>query len=155
MENFKDQLKIQNLIIGLCCNVLAVFCFLSAAGEAGIISGLTPAGDSHWQSVWRGFICGATFGLLVLMIIALVRNICALRSEKALKKLYVESNDERSIKIWTSARASAYQMFLLIGIVASVIAGYFSMTVSITIIACIGFASVLGLCFKLYYNIKY
>lgn len=155
MENFRDKLKIQNLTIAVCALILTVFSFLSAAGEAGILPFFEPKGDSHWQSMWRGFICGAAVGLLILMIVGLVRNILALSDEKKLKELYVREHDERTIQVWTYARAAALQTFLLLGLVAVVVSGYFSMTVSITIMACIFCASIMGLLFKIYYNIKF
>ena len=156
MENFREKLRIQNLILAIGGFVLAVFCLLFAAGEAGILPFLTPAaGDSHWQSMWRGFVCGASFAILAFLVFGLVRNIRALRSEKFLKKLYVKEHDERSIQVWTSARAAAFQTFLLLGLVAIVTAGYFSVTVSLTILGCVWFASITGLLFKVYYSKKY
>ena len=156
MENFREKLRIQNLILAIGGFVLAVFCLLFAAGEAGILPFLTPAaGDSHWQSMWRGFVCGASFAILAFLVFGLVRNIRALRSEKFLKKLYVKEHDERSIQVWTSARAAAFQTFLLLGLVAIVTAGYFSVTVSLTILGCVWFASITGLLFKEYYSKKY
>lgn len=156
MENFKEKLKIQNLIIAIAGFVLAVFCLLFAAGEAGILPFLTPtAGDSHWQSMWRGFVSGASFAILAFLIFGLVRNIRALHNEKHLKKLYIKEHDERSIQVWTSARAAAFQAFLLLGLVAIVAAGYFSVTVSITILGCVWFASIIGLLFKVYYSKKF
>ena len=79
----------------------------------------------------------------------------ALRSEKELKKLYVEVNDERQNQIFTSARATAMQFFLIGGLVAGIVAGYFSMTVSITILACVVIHSLLGIACKVYYSRKY
>ena len=156
MENYKEKLRIQNLIIAIASFVLAAFCLLFAAVEAGILPFPVPtAGDSHWQSMWRGFVCGASFAILAFLIFGLVRNIRALRNEKFLKKLYIRENDERSIQIWTSARAAAFQAFLLLGLVAIVVAGYFSVTVSITILCCVWFASIIGLLFKLYYSKKF
>lgn len=156
MENFREKLRIQNLILAIGSFVLAVFCLLFAAGEAGILPFLSPAaGDSHWQSMWRGFVCGASFAILAFLVFGLVRNIRALRSEKFLKKLYVKEHDERSIQVWTSARAAAFQTFLLLGLVAIVTAGYFSVTVSLTILGCVWFASIIGLLFKVYYSKKF
>lgn len=156
MDNFREKLRIQNLIIAIGCFVLAVFCLLFAAGEAGILPFLTPAaGDSHWQSMWRGFVCGASFAILAFLIFGLVRNIRALRNEQFLKKLYIKENDERSIQVWTSARAAALQAFLLLGLVAIVAAGYFSVTVSLTILGCVWFASIVALLFKVYYSKKF
>ena len=155
MEKFREKLKIQNYITAIVCFILAVFSFLSAAGEAGIIPWMVPAGDSHWQSMWRGFIMGAACSLIIMMIIGLIRSIHALHSEKALKKLYIKENDERAIQVWTSARAAAMQAFLLLGIVAVIVSGYFSMTVSLTILVCVVTTSFMGLGFKIYYNKKF
>lgn len=156
MEQYREKLKLQNVIIAVCCFVLAAFSIAAAAAEAGKIAFFAPvAGDSHWQSMWRGFVSGAAVGLLICMIVILVRNDLALRSEQALKKRYVKDHDERTIQIWTSARALSMQIFLLVGLVAIVVAGYFSMTVSITIWACLMLQIAIGLACKLYYGKKF
>ena len=155
MNEFRDKLKIQNLFIAICSFVLAAFSFLSAASEAGIVSFLQTSGDdSHWQSMWRGMIMGVTVGLLIVMIAFLIRNICALFDEQKLKKLYVKETDEREIQIWISARSTAMQIFLLGGVVAGIIAGYFSIAVSLTIFACLFVNSIIGLLCSFYYRIK-
>ena len=156
MKQYREKLKLQNAVIAVCCAVLAIFCFLAAASEFGLISLLTPAvADNHWQSMWRGFISGASVGVLALMIVGLVRNILALHSDDALKKRYVKDHDERTIQIWTSARALSMQIFLLVGLVAAVVAGYFSIAVSLTIVACVLVHSLLGAGCKLYYSHKF
>lgn len=156
LEQYREKLKQQNVILTVCCAVLTVFCLLAAASEAGLLSLLTPAvADSHWQSMWRGFISGAAVGLLLFLIVGLVRNIWALQDDAALKKRYVKDHDERTIQIWTSARALSMQIFLFAGLVAIVVAGYFSMTVSITILACVLLHSLIGIGCKLYYAKKY
>ena len=155
MELFREKLKIQNLAIGMCCFILALFSFLAAAGEAGIIGFMQPAvNDSHWQSMWRGIVMGMSVGILIVLIAFLIRNILALKDEKRLKKLYVETNDEREIQIWTAARSTAMQLFLMVGVVAAIVAGYFSMTVSITIIVCMFLQSITGFFCMLYYRMK-
>lgn len=155
MELFREKLKVQNLAISMCCFILAVFSFLAAAGQAGIIGFMEPATDnSHWQSMWRGIVTGMSFGIMIVMIAFLIRNVLALKDEKKLKKLYVETNDEREIQIWTAARSTAMQLFLMVGVVAAIVAGYFSMTVSITIIACMFLQSITGFFCMLYYRIK-
>ncbi len=155
MNEFRNKLKLQNLGIGICCLVLAAFCFLAAAGEAGLINFVPATDDIHWQSRWRGIMMGASWSLLVLQIAFLIRNIQALRDEKKLKKLYVQLNDERQEQIWTAARSSAMQIYLMVGLVAAIIAGYFSVTVGITILACLFTLSMIGLGFGLYYGMKF
>ena len=155
MELFREKLKVQNLAIAMCCFILAIFSFLAAAGQAGIIGFMQPATDnSHWQSMWRGIVTGMSTGIMIVMIAFLIRNILALKDEKKLKKLYVETNDEREIQIWTAARSTAMQIFLMVGVVAAIVAGYFSMTISITIIACMFLQSITGLLCMFYYRSK-
>ena len=155
MELFREKLKVQNLAIGMCSFILAFFSFLAAAGEAGIVGFMQPATDnSHWQSMWRGIVTGMSVGIMIVMVAFLIRNILALKDEKKLKKLYVETYDEREIQIWTAARSTAMQLFLMVGVVAAIVAGYFSMTVSITIIACMFLQSIIGFFCMLYYRLK-
>ena len=156
MEEYRVKLKLQNLFIAVACFILAAFSFLMALSESGVITWFPAVnGDSHTQSLWRGFLCGASFGILGVMVFGLVRNIRALKDENILKNHYIQDNDERQIKIWTAARATSMQIFVLGGLVAGIIAAYFSMTVGITIIACVTIHSFLGLFCKLYYDIKF
>lgn len=156
MEQYKEKLKMQNIILTICCLVLAVFCLLGIAGEMGLVSFMTPAaGDSHWQSQWRGFVSGASFGVLALMVFGLVRNIRALKDEKKLKKLYVAENDERQILIYTHALRSAMQVCLILGLAAVIITGYFSATASMTLLIAVFTTSMLCMLFKLYYSKKF
>ena len=155
MELFREKLKVQNLAIAMCCFILAIFSFLAAAGEAGMIGFMQPATDNTlWQSMWRGIVMGMAIGIMIVMIAFLIRNILALKDEKRLKKLYVETYDEREIQIWTAARSTAMQLFLMVGVVAAIVAGYFSMTVSITIIVCMFLQSITGFFCMLYYRLK-
>ena len=155
LEKFRDKIKLDNLTIALACFILAIFSVLAAMGEAGIIPFFNPTGgDHHWQSMWRGFISGSTFGIIGAMLFFLIRNIRTLHDDKLLKKLYVKEHDERTIQIWTAARARAMQTFMILGLVSGLIAGYFSMVVCITIIACTFLQAVTGLFFALYYSYK-
>lgn len=155
MEQFREKLKIENRITAVLCVVLAAFSVLGFAAEAGWVE-LTPvSGDEHWQSMWRGMISGASFGVLIMMLVCLIKGIKALKDEKKLKKLYVEANDERQIQIWTNARASSMQVSLLVGLVVGLILGYFNMTVGITILALETFHALVGFAFKIYYVKKF
>ena len=155
MEHFKEKLKIENRITAVLCIILACFTLLGFLAEANIVE-LTPvSGDNHWQSMWRGMLSGASFGVLALMFFGLIRGTAALKDEKKLKKLYIKANDERQIQIWTAARASSMQVTLLIGLVAGMVISYFNMIVGTTILAVETLHAIVGGCFKLYYNKKY
>ena len=152
MENFKEKLKIQNISYVVCGAILALFLIFLISGKAGLVP---TAIDDRWTNVWSGFATGASSTMLGFMIFGLIRNKKALKDEKALKKLYVKENDERTIQVWTSARAAAFQTFLLLGIVAAIIAGYFNMTVCVTIIATLFCASMVVVGFSFYYENKF
>lgn len=156
MENFKDKIKIQNISFTVCSVILALFLVFLFIGKTGLIPNLVPTPiDDRWTSVWSGFATGASSTMLGFMIFGLIRNKKALKDEKALKKLYVKENDERTIQVGTSARAAAFQTFLLLGIVAAIIAGYFNMTVCVTIIATLFCASMVVVGFSFYYENKF
>lgn len=155
MENYRKKLIKQNCVLAVCIMILAIFIVLGFAAEAGLVT-LTPAaGDSHWQSQWRGFMSGASMGVLGLMLFGLIRNLIAMRDEKKLRKLYNQVHDERAIQLFHNARSSAMSVFLIAGLIATIVTGYFSVTVSITLLVCVVFCSVTSMCFKLYYDKKY
>lgn len=155
METYREKLKIQNVTLAVACVILAVFCVLGFLGEAGIVN-LTPAaGDSHWQSQWRGFISGARLGILALLLFGLIRNLLALRDENKLKKLYIKESDERQAQICTLAMSAAMRASLVLGLVAVIVAGYFSVTVSLTLLASLFAVSLVTIGFKLYFMRKY
>ena len=152
MEQYREKLKKQNIWLAVCCVILLSSCILGFMAELGLVTLIPTAGDSHWQSTWRGFISGASMGLLGLMVFALIRNILALKNEKKLKKLYVQMHDERTAMLYHNARSAAMSAFLIFGLIAVIVTGYFSITVSITILVCIVVCSLLCACFKLYYS---
>lgn len=155
MEEYREKLKLTQRITAILALVLAVFSILFLLSENGILSITPTTGDSHWQSMWRGFVSGAACGVAGFMLVYIIRISKALRDEKALKKLYVQEHDERQRQIWTAARATAMQIFLLGGLAVGVIVGYFNMTASITILACVFIHSLLGFGCKIYYSKKF
>lgn len=154
MENYKEKLKVSCWITAVLCLILVGFGIFCFCAEAGLVE-LTPvAGDSHWQSRWRGFMSGASVGVAIYMVIGLLKSIRALKDEKKLKALYVKEHDERTQAIYTSARAAAMQLSTGLGLVAVMITGYFNITVSLTILGCVWFLAISGVAFKFYYSKK-
>ena len=154
MKEYKEKLKVSQRIIAVAVVILMIFSILFLLSECGVVNITPVAGDSHWQSRWRGFVSGASMGIALLMLVSLIRISKALRSDAELKKMYIKDHDERQIQLWTAARATSMQIFLIGGMVAGIVAGYFNMTVSITIIACVTIHSLLGGICKVYYSRK-
>ena len=155
MEQYKEKLKIQNIFLAAGSILLILFAIAGIGSELGWFSWFQPIGSSHWQSTWYGYLTGVSCGLGALMIGGYIRNRQALKDEKKLKKLYIKENDERTMQVYTCARNTAMQILLIVGLVATVIAGYFSPTVSITILACTFTASITSLIFAWYYSKKF
>ena len=88
----------------------------------------------------------------VILIYGFVKNLRALRDEAKLKKLYTKEHDERTIQIVYLAQSNAYRLSIMGLLIAAVIAGYFSMTVSVTCFVVVFLQSVLGGIFKLYWH---
>lgn len=155
MEQYKEKLKLENIFLAAGSFATALCAVLAIGSELGWISFIRPVtGDSHWHSGWYGYVTGASCGLCAMMIFYLIRNLRAIKNNEKLKKLYIKRHDERSAQIVILARSTAMQLLLWLGLTAAVIAGYFSITVSITILACTFVSSVLSLILAGYYSKK-
>ena len=150
MKECKEKLRM-NLYI----NIAAVVILLAVQilGFARIIRPV--AADEHWADMWNGFITGAAFGIMAIFVVGIIMALRALRDEKQLKRLYIKENDEREKQIVTAARSAGAQLFMVTGLVAGIIAGYFSVTASVAIIACAFINSLMCAGFKLYYAKKF
>lgn len=155
MEQYKEKLKKQNIVLSLCSIVLLLCSALAFASEMGLVDIAPSFPEKHWMSLWRGFVGGASTGLFALTAFALVRNLFAIKDEKKLKKLYVKLHDERTIQLFHNARSAAMSVFLIGGLLAVIVTGYFDPKVSITILVCVMVCSSLCIWFKLYYDKKY
>lgn len=149
MNEYRSKLKIQNIIFLICTVVLIAVQILAYSGVISPISA-----DSRWSDYWNGFIAGAAMGVSVIMIFGLIQNLRAMKNEKALKRLYTSKNDERKIEIYTRGKSAGVSVCLPCMLVSSIISGYFSITVSITVIVCVLALSLFMLGGKIYYSKK-
>ena len=149
MENYREKLKIHNILYAIGALALLAIQILAYTGL------VSPVGaDERWQGFYNGFIAGAAFGVMALFIVGLVMNLRALRSEKALKKQYIKETDERSRQITAMGKSAGATIFLLLMVPAAIILGYFNVTVFITCIGCVLALSLLMACSKLYFSRK-
>ena len=132
MENYREKLKIHNILYGI--GALALLA-IQVLAFTGIVS---PVGaDERWHGFYNGFIAGAAFGVMALFIVGLILNLRALRNEKAMKKQYIKETDERSRQIAVMGKSAGATLFLLLMVPAAIILGYFNVTVFITCIGCV------------------
>ena len=149
MENYREKLKIHNILYAI--GALALLA-IQVLAYSGLVS---PVGaDEIWQGFYNGFIAGAAFVVMALFIVGLIMNLRALRNEKAMKKQYIKETDERSRQIAVMGKSAGATIFLLLMVPAAIILGYFNVTVFITCIGCILALSLLMGGAKLYFSRK-
>lgn len=146
MEQYRKKLKVENTLLG------AAIIILITVQVLAYLRIITPAIGARWVDFWNGFIAGASMGLCILFLIGIITNIRALRDESRLKKLYVKEHDERTAAIEKNAKSTGATIFLLAALLAGIIAGYFSITVFVTIIACDVALALISAAAKLYYR---
>ena len=103
------------------------------------------------NSVWSV----AQLAVHFVLLFGLIRNLRALKDEKKLKQQYVKEGDERQKQIYTNALCAAMRATLILGLAAVIVAGDFSMTVSLTLLVTVLLVSLMTLAFKLYFGKKY
>ncbi len=148
MEQYRKKLKLENLVIGASIVILFIVQVLAFCQV------IQPPQDSRFVDYWNGFIAGSAMGVLLLLAIGFIRNLRAMRNQQELQKWYNKNYDERSRKIATQGQASGARVFVLLMLPASIISGYFSVTVFITGVAAVLALSVCMALGKLYYKRK-
>ena len=155
MNEYREKIKVQLRIYSLCAGALLACVLWALGAEFWNLPFPEITGPESWVSGWRGFISGACSGVLILMCIGLVRIRKALQDPEKLKKLYIKETDERENMVCKMAGTTALRSFLLLGMVASIIAGFFSISVALTIAGCILVQSFLTIGFLMYYKRKF
>ena len=154
MKEYREKLKVNLGVMIAAAVILTVFSLWAFGAEFLNLPFPKPVGDEHWISMWRGFASGASFGIAAVLVIAIWKTCQALHSEEKLKKLYIKENDEREQMVCRTAAATALRSFLLLSLVAIIIAGYFSIAVFVTLVVSVLVQSFFALGFKLYYRKK-
>ena len=147
VEKYREKLKNQTILYLIGVVVLIA---VQALAFAGVLRPVTS--NEHWAGAWNGFIAGASFGIMVLLVVGIVLNLWAMRSEAALKRLYAKENDERQAEICKRARSSGLTISIFTMLLAVIVSGYFNVTVSLTCLGCLIVTALAGNFSKLYWN---
>lgn len=145
MEQFKRSLKVRirlmSVVILICVAIVVVSRFV----EIGQI-------ESEFIS---GFQLGLFIGIEAIFVSKMVKYRRALADEELLKKLYVEETDERRVFIATKTATLSFHVVLSAIGVASIVAGFFDMTVFITLLGVLVFVALTKLVMKVYHRHKF
>lgn len=140
MEDFKKKVEKRALISTiLCSSSLAVYFALRF---------LTKNADDFGQ----GLAMGVWVGLELDALVNTVRMFATLKSEKALKALYIKENDERNKAI---ERETSQKSIIIssVGIAAgAIVSGFFDVKVCAVLCVVLAFIALVITCMRAYYN---
>lgn len=100
----------------------------------------------------RGFQLGIFSAMVGATVVRILVYNAALRNETKLRKLHIEENDERNQLIALKAGGFASLVELIVSVLATLVAGFFSTTVFFTLLGVVLFIVFLRLVTKLVYQ---
>jgi len=145
MEKFK--LDIQRRIYGFAGLILL---FVLTYYFMNRMYGMGDGSDA--SDFIRGFQLGIFSAMVGATAVRILVYNAALRNETKLRKLHIEENDERNQLIALKAGGSASLVELIVSVLATLVAGFFSTTVFFTLLGVVLFIVFLRLITKLVYQ---
>lgn len=147
MKKYKKmmQQKIASNAIMLCIGS-AVFII----GQQGYLSKYKP--DGNFGDFFSGFQIGLFLGFAILLIVSTTYIGTVLKDDKKLKEMYIKDTDERNIKISEMTGVKLQQSLCFPLLLATIVAGYFSIEVFFTLLAVVAFISAVTIVRKIYFN---
>ncbi|MHC1734637.1 MAG: hypothetical protein AB9921_03105 [Erysipelotrichaceae bacterium] len=145
MEKFK--LDIQRRIYGFAGLILL---FVLTYYFMNRMYGMGDGSDA--SDFIRGFQLGIFSAMVGATVVRILVYNAALRNETKLRKLHIEENDERNQLIALKAGGFASLVELIVSVLATLVAGFFSTTVFFTLLGVVLFIVFLRLITKLVYQ---
>lgn len=156
MEAFRKKLKTQctcEIITEVILAVMLIVHFLVAFGIIPLANYIP--GDEARENIYVEKLGIVILTLLVFNGIDIRRISKALQDEERLKARYIQSTDEREQMIFTASRSMGTRIFVLLGMIAVPICGYFNNTIATTIFICMVIQGLITLICESIYRKKY
>lgn len=102
--------------------------------------------------IGKGFVYGAIFGIMLVILFVQIRSAVLLRNEEKLKKQYIKDTDERNHAAEAAASQTAVKLTIAALWFAAVIASNFDMKVFITLLATMFIVCIIMILSKLFYQ---
>lgn len=146
MEKFRQKIQLKIILISLTVLSIAVAYLVLLSGKI-----INPPSVPDFI---KGFNMGAFAGVQLTLAFFIVKYVVSLRKEASLKKLYIEQNDERRKLILQKTGDVGMTLGSIGFAVATIISGFFSETVFLTLLCATVFISLIRGACKLYYYKK-
>lgn len=103
----------------------------------------------------RWFSAGIFLVIEVFLAVYIYKYKASINNEQLLKKIYIAENDERTHMILQRTGEAGMTICSIALAFATVVAGFFNITVFYTLLAVTAFVAMVKLVFKIYYRYKY
>lgn len=150
MEKYKQQVKKRMVLLYL-YNALSLIIIILTS----IYSNVVPEGNQNISEMIRGFQFGTYLCLQLFLLKYIIKFQQALKTESALKDLYIEENDERTKFIKNKIGGFGFNFTLAVIAAATVTAGFFNQLIFCTLLGVLIFMALTKGVLKLYYRKKY
>ncbi len=141
MEKFKDKIRKRTIVMSLVIITISIIYFVLSLYKERM-----PA----IPDFIRGFHAGAFIGIELVLVFFVSKYIGSMRKEEALKKLYIEENDERTIMIMQKSGASGMVICMIGFAIGTIVAGFINTTVFFTLLGSLIFISLVRGSIKIY-----
>lgn len=147
LKLYKKSLRLQTVFYSVSLVLLIIMMALSVFE---VIRPVFP--DERWQSMWNGFLFGLSAVYVVVSILGIIKNRKAQQNEAELKKMYIQTHDEREQAISRRCGQTAL-IFELVGLLfAIVIGGFLSPVVSFVCIGCLLYLCLVVVSLRIYFG---
>jgi len=150
MDEYKKVLKGRLILLAICTLVALAAVILGFRFSEEFTVRDSAAGSSAGE-----FVLGLFTAFCALLLAYIARHVRALRSEAALKKMYISEKDERKRFIRQSALGKSFFFTTGALVVGATVASFYNETVAFTLIAVLCVHTLAGAVFKIYYLKKY
>ena len=151
METYKNTLKRRMQLTGACCALVPVFLQLTNFLTHNAMSPLSDYDDA--------FVHGLSIGFTLLVLAATIYRLFAinraLKDEALLKQMYIKETDERRVFIQNKVGGTGMPLAVFLLAFAAVVACYFNIVITYTLMGAALFLALIMLGCKIYYRNKY
>ena len=148
------RIKVQKRHRWLAAELVGILLVMAAVGAYSYF----VLSREYAQSHLHGFVLGIGFGLIValagLLVWKMIQCAKALKSEEALRKLYIAATDERTRFINDKVGGFGYNLALGGLAVAGAAASLINPTISVTLYAALAYLALVKAVLTRYYNTK-
>jgi len=151
MEEYRSILRRRMQLTGALCGL---FPAISMAVRFLAENASSPL-NSHEVSFMHGVAMGSTLAMVFITVFSMVKISRALKDDGELKKMYISEHDERAIFIRNKIGSNGLKIVMILLMFFAIIACYFNMVVTFSLIGAAMLCVVIMASLKIYYSQKY